>query len=75
METKRQTVEYKFLRQNIQHHTIPRNRLSIAIYLSLFHVAFIILYGFFIGYKYEDGATDNLSKRLACKLSIIKIIL
>lgn len=64
METKerRETIEYKFLRQNIQHHSIPKKRLSLAIYLSLFHLAFIVLYGFFVGYKYED--TTNLHKKL-----------
>lgn len=56
--TRRQTeVEYKFLRQST-HHPISKMRYSAGALMIVFHVAFIILYGFFVGYK-EYYSTDN----------------
>jgi len=51
-ETRRQTIEYKFLRQNT-HHPVPRLRFSFSVYLAIFHVAFIALFAFFS--KYHHG--------------------
>ena len=64
--TTKRTVEYKFLRQNVQHQSLAKKRLTVVVYLSLFHLAFIVLYGFFIGYKYED--TDTLHKKLTSNI-------
>jgi hypothetical protein len=53
-QARRQTIEYKFLRQNT-HHAIPKMRFSFIVYLSIFQLAFIILYAFFAKYKMTDG--------------------
>lgn len=65
METKRQTVEYKFLKQST-YHSIQKIRFSFTIYLAIFQIAFIILYGFFA--SYHDNPTngsDTVSKNIA----------
>ncbi len=48
--TRRQTIEYKFLRQNT-YHTVPRMRFSFSVYLIIFQIAFVFLYAFFGQYK------------------------
>lgn len=59
MEERRQTIEYKFLRQNT-HHAVPKKRFTFAIYLGLFHLAFMVLMGFFT--KYNFGDTTSAGK-------------
>ncbi len=53
---RRQTIEYKFLRQNT-YHNVPRMRYSVSFYLIVFQVAFIALFGYFASYKiqYTNG--------------------
>jgi hypothetical protein len=49
---RRQTIEYKFLRQNT-YHDVPKMRYSVSAYLIIFQVAFIALFGYFATYKTE----------------------
>lgn len=61
--TRRQTeVEYKFLRQST-HHPISKMRYSAGVLLILFHVSFIVLYGFFVSYKEYDWDDNALGGR------------
>ena len=68
METeKRQTIEYKFLRQNT-HHPVPKKRFTFTIYLALFHVAFVVLMGFFSKYNLDNkNGSSNSSGLYASK--------
>lgn len=70
---RRQTIEYKFLRQNT-HHPVPKKRYTFAIYLALFHVAFVVLMGFFSKYNLDKNGSSNSTGLYASKrlLSIIK---
>lgn len=58
METpeKRQTIEYKFLRQNT-HHPVPKMRYSGALYLGIFQIAFVACMGFFA--KYNNSSSSD----------------
>lgn len=59
METeRRQTIEYKFLRQNT-HHAVPRMRYTFSIYLTIFHVSFVVLMAFFAKYKLDPKVSYN----------------
>jgi ammonium transporter Rh len=51
-DSRRQTIEYKFLRQNT-YHTVPRMRYSVSAYLITFQVAFVGLFAWFASYKAE----------------------
>jgi len=65
METRKKTIEYSFLRHNINPVSGQRSRLAIALFLGLLHLVFIVLYGFFVEYKLDD--VENVSKRLSSK--------
>jgi hypothetical protein len=63
METsskQQQTIEYKFLRQN-RPHAIPKMRFSASVYLAVFHISIIVLFGFFSVYQ-TDSKTDATTR-------------
>jgi hypothetical protein len=47
---RRQTIEYKFLRQNT-YHSVPKMRYSVSAYLIFFQVLFIGFFGYFASYS------------------------
>jgi len=57
-DSKRKMVEYKFLRHTT-YHSAPKVRSGLMIYLTLFHVAFIILFGFYAKYETDEGKTKD----------------
>ncbi|RNA27197.1 ammonium transporter Rh type B-like [Brachionus plicatilis] len=72
---RRQTIEYKFLRQNT-HHPVPKKRYTFVIYLALFHVAFVVLMGFFSKYDLSNkNGTSNSSGLYAILFHFCFIIL
>lgn len=76
-ETRRQTIEYKFLRQNT-HHAIPRMRFAFSVYLAIFHISFVILYGFFCNYSTtidsSNGANTAATKSLYSSMAHLLIL-
>lgn len=66
METRKKTVEYSFLPHHVDPHGVQRSRLAIALFLGLFHLVFIVLYAFFVGYKTDDK--ENFNKKLSSDL-------
>lgn len=49
-KSKREVLEYKFIPRSQQEPHVPNIRFSLVIFLGAFQLAFIILYGFYVGY-------------------------
>ena len=56
-------TEYK-ISKNSTDQAVPKSRISFFVYLLFFHVAFIILYGFFANYQLDPSKTKDDVPRL-----------
>ena len=61
MDDKRQMTKYEILRQTAH---VPKLRGVLVAYLTLFQIAFIVLYAFFVTYQTDTSVTDKDVPRL-----------
>lgn len=69
VEAERQTVEYKFLRQsNVE--KVPKMRMSLVIFLGVFQIAFIVLFGLFAEYEENTGRSEEVPRLYAMFMDV-----